>query len=159
MIVVAALFGTSAAISATLFGSGRLTEVLAQSKQLPKISGYQYAGQSVVGIGMIVILAILVSNFFNLHEIASLGSFGFLSVYAGVNLANVFLRKITGGYWIISLGALLACLVGLSGLMFHIYFHPDYHFEFEYLIFMISLALGISTYCRYKDKTSTAVPS
>jgi len=57
------------------------------------------------------------ANFLDLSSISTMGSAGFLLIFAGVNLANVVLGRRTGSRrWLSGLGALV-CALALTALI------------------------------------------
>ena len=107
LIGIAALLSTASAINATLYGGGRTAYLIAKLGELPaqfeaKIKN-GYEGMTIIGI-----LSILFAVSFDLSNISTAGSLGFLVVFALVNIANFRLREETGGNRIISgFGAIL----------------------------------------------------
>jgi amino acid transporter len=94
IIAIAALLSTASAINATLYGSGRVSYLIAKYGQLPKTfeervkNGYE-------GMIIIALLAIIFATSFNLDNISVAGSIGFLIVFTLVNFANFKLYKQT----------------------------------------------------------------
>jgi hypothetical protein len=66
-------------------------------------------------------LALLVTNFLNLNSISTLGSAGFLLIFAAVNAANYRLRKETQSRGFISLVAMASCLIAFGMMIFYAY--------------------------------------
>jgi len=94
IIAIAALLSTASAINATLYGSGRVSYLIAKHGELPKTfeakvkNGYE-------GTIIIALLAIIFATSFNLNNISVAGSIGFLIVFTLVNYANFKLYKET----------------------------------------------------------------
>ncbi len=95
------------AINATLYGSGRVSYLIAKYGQLPKKfeervkNGYE-------GMIIIALLAIIFATSFNVDNISVAGSIGFLIVFTLVNYANFKLYKETkANRFIAALGALI----------------------------------------------------
>ena len=106
-IAIAALTATSSAINATLYSTGRLTYIVAQSGELPKELERSMRGQHFEGAILTAGLALIVVNWVPLDAIATMGSAGFLLLFMGVNLANCRLAKETGSrVWLSGLAAL-----------------------------------------------------
>lgn len=94
-IIVAALAATASAINATFYGSGRLTYLIAKYGELPQAFEHNIRNQPIEGLALFAVLALLLVNGVSLAAIATLGSAGFLLVFAAVNLANLLLARET----------------------------------------------------------------
>ncbi len=92
LIAFAALLSTASAINATLYGSARIAYTLAKDGVIPdlRIAGW---GESVEGLAIVTLLAIVLVNTVNLAGISLLGSAGFLFIFGLVNLGAVLLRE------------------------------------------------------------------
>ena len=107
IIAIAALLSTASAINATLYGSGRVSYLIAKYGELPKTfeeqikNGYE-------GMIIIALLSIIFATSFNLDNISVAGSMGFLIVFTLVNYANFKLYKETkANRFLAILGAIL----------------------------------------------------
>jgi amino acid transporter len=122
VIAIAAMLSTASAINATLYGGGRVTYLIAKYGELP--SGFKrkikngYEGMIIIGL-----LAIIFATMFNLENISVAGSFGFLTIFGLVNLANFLLYKETASNRWISLLAFLACLGSVVVLVGYNFLH------------------------------------
>ncbi|WP_116131342.1 APC family permease [Tropicimonas sp. IMCC34043] len=106
-IVLAALLATSSAINATFYSTGRLAYVVAKTGELPRELERSIRGEHSEGTFLCALLALVLANFVPLEAIATMGSAGFLILFALVNLANVRLARQTGSRaWISALAAL-----------------------------------------------------
>jgi hypothetical protein len=115
-IVVAALAATASAINATFYGSGRLTYLIAKYGELPEAFEHDIRNQPVEGLALFAVLALLLVNGVPLSAIATLGSAGFLLVFAAVNLANLRLARETGARPALAAAGLVACVLALAAL-------------------------------------------
>ena len=88
LIAVAALLSTFSAINATLYGSSRLCYTIAKEGELPVQLERQMWGSPAEGLVVTAVLALILANVADLSSISTLGSAGFLSVFAVVNAAN-----------------------------------------------------------------------
>ena len=117
LIAVAALLSTASAINATLYGAARVSYIIAQEGELPGLLQEQVWRKPMVGLLLTTGLTLVAANGLNLNSIATIGSAGFLLIFAAVNIANAILSRQTrsrpGVSW---LGA-LACLVALAALL------------------------------------------
>jgi len=117
LIVVAALLSTASAINATLYGASRLSYTIARDGELPSALERKVWGKPLEGLLITAALTLLVTNLFDLTSISTIGSSGFLLVFAAVNLANVRRARQTNSHaWISALGA-FACLAALGALI------------------------------------------
>ncbi len=117
LIAVAALLATLSAINATLFGSARISYIIARDGELPRELEKKIGGRPLEGLVITGLLSLVMANFLDLSSISTMGSAGFLLIFAGVNLANVVLAKKTGARrWLSALGALV-CVIALIALL------------------------------------------
>lgn len=117
LIAVAAMLSTASAINATLYGAARLSYCIARDGELPAILEKKVWGKPLEGLLITAGLTLLVANIFDLSSISTLGSAGFLIIFAAVNIANArhaVQTKSRG--WISATGA-VACLAALSALI------------------------------------------
>jgi amino acid transporter len=114
MIAVAALLSTGSAINATLYGTARISYVIAKEGELPESLEKQVWKRPVEGLLITSALTLMVANLFDLSGISTMGSSGFLLIFAAVNIANARLAATTGSRrWISAIGATV-CLVALA---------------------------------------------
>ena len=126
LIALAALLSTASAINATLYGAARLSFTVAQDGELPRELEKQVWSEPIVGLLITAIVPLLVANLFDLSSISTMGSSGFLLVFAAVNAANVQPADQTHSLrWISGTGCLL-CLVALGVLLWHTAFHSPW---------------------------------
>ena len=119
LITIAALLSTGSAINATLYGTARVSYIIAKDGELPAQLERKKWRQPVEGLFITSAMALVVSNLFDLSNISLMGSAGFLLVFSAVNAANYKLRSHTGSRpWIAILGA-AACLGAFGALIWH----------------------------------------
>ncbi|MCB2206990.1 MAG: APC family permease [Bacteroidetes bacterium] len=102
---IAALFSTSSAINATVYGPVYMLQETAKAGEIPTFFKRNLWNHK-AGVALLIIGAsiLIVTNLFNLQTIAETGSLIFLVVYLAVNLANFKLYKATGSKrWIVIL--------------------------------------------------------
>ncbi len=117
IIAIAAMLSTASAINATLYGTSRLSYCIARADELPDLLERNLWGQPIWGLLISAGLTLIVANAFDLTSIATLGSAGFLLIFAAVNFANVRAAARThSDGWISSVGA-AACLSALAALV------------------------------------------
>jgi amino acid transporter len=117
LIAIAAMLSTASAINATLYGSARLSYCIARDGELPEILERKVWGEPVEGVLITAGLTLFVANAFELTSISTLGSAGFLLIFAAVNTANVRKASHTKSRGWISAAGAVACLVALGALV------------------------------------------
>lgn len=119
LIAIAALLSTASAINATLYGASRLSYIIAKDGELPKILEDKIWNEPLVGLFVTTGVTLLVANLFDLSSISTMGSAGFLLIFAAVNVANIRLAADTNSRrWISGLAA-VACVAALGALLWH----------------------------------------
>ena len=117
IIAIAAMLSTASAINATLYGTSRLSYCIARADELPHLLERDLWGQPIWGLLISTGLTLIVANAFYLTSIATLGSAGFLLIFAAVNVASARDAARTNSRgWISLLGA-VACLAALAALV------------------------------------------
>ena len=81
LVAIGALFSTSSAINATLYGGANVAYVLAKKGHLPEIFERKVWFQEPEGLYITAVLSVLFALFFDLNGISSLISFVFLIIY------------------------------------------------------------------------------
>ena len=117
LIAVAALLATLSAINATLYGSARVTYIVARDGQLPRELEKEFKGRPLEGLILTGVISLLMANLLDLTSISTMDSAGFLVIFAAVNVANVVLYKQTGGRRWLSIFGTIVCLVAIGGLV------------------------------------------
>ncbi len=116
LIAVAALLSTASAINATFYGSTKLSYTIAKDGELPSGLERKVWNEPIEGLLITSGTTLLIANLFNLSSISTMGSAGFLIIFAAVNAANMRLSKDTQSHaWISALG-MAACLLALGAL-------------------------------------------
>ena len=119
LIAVAALLSMASAINATLYGAARLNYTVAHDGELPAELTKRVWDESVIGLLITAAVPLLVANLFDLSSISTMGSGGFLLVFAAVNAANVRASRQTDSHRWISASGCLLCLAALGVLVWH----------------------------------------
>ena len=140
LIAVAALLSTGSAINATLYGTARVSYVIAKDGELPEKLDHMVWKRPIEGLLITSGLTLLIANLFNLTDISIIGSSGFLIIFAGVNLANVRLANKTGAKRWISLTGFGLCLLALTILIVQIATTSPR--ELSFLVFLVVLAFA-----------------
>ncbi|NOZ64694.1 MAG: APC family permease, partial [Caldiserica bacterium] len=114
LIAFAALLSTSSAVNATLYGSTRISYIIAKEGELPRFLEDKIWNRPIEGLLITSLLTLLIANLFNLSSISMMGSAGFLIIFAMVNTANFKLHKKTKSNKWISLLGLLTCFLAFA---------------------------------------------
>ena len=117
LIAIAAILSTASAINATLYGTARLSYIIARDGELPAVLEKKIWNKPVEGLLITSGATLLIANFVDLDSISTMGSVGFLLIFAAVNIANMKLAVETGSNrWLSLIGACL-CLGALASLL------------------------------------------
>ena len=122
-IAIAALFSTSSAINATLYGGANVSYTIAKHGELPTIFERKVWGKSTEGLFITSGIVLLFANFLELDGIAMLGSASFLLIYGSVNISHLKLYKETGAKPLIILLSIFSCLIFLGVLIYYELYH------------------------------------
>lgn len=141
LIAVAAMLSTASAINATLYGAARLSYCIARDGELPAVLERKVWGQPMEGLLITAGLTLIVANAFDLTSIATLGSGGFLVIFAAVNAANVRHAAQTKSRGWISATGTVACLIALGTLVWQTYMTAST--KLWVLVAMVALAVMI----------------
>lgn len=148
LIAVAALLSTMSAINATLYGAARLSYIIAVDGELPKILEKKIWRQPILGLLITAGLTLIVANLFDLTIISTMGSSGFLLIFAMVNIANIRLAKETESRRWLSFIALFACIVALTALLWQV--GQDSPLKLLTLVVMLGLSVGLEIVLRQR---------
>ncbi len=119
LIAVAAMLSTASAINATLYGAARLAYVIAKDGELPRVLDRKVWNEPLEGLLITAGATLVVANVLDLSSISTMGSAGFLLVFAAVNAAAFVHAGRSGGRrWLPALGA-VACAAALVALVWH----------------------------------------
>jgi amino acid transporter len=135
-IAIAALFSTSSAINATLYGGANVSYTVAKHGELPKIFERKVWGKSTEGLFITSGVVLLFANFLELEGIAMLGSASFLIIYSAVNIAHLKLHKETGAHIIIILASVFSCIIFFGVLLFYLSNHSQITLILLILVFV-----------------------
>jgi amino acid transporter len=119
LIAIAAMLSTLSAINATLYGSARLSYMIAKEGELPRVIEDKVWNRPVEGLLITSALAVLLANVGDLSSISTMGSAGFLFIFAAVNAANFYKSDQTSGRKWISLLGIIACVLALGALVWY----------------------------------------
>ena len=117
VITAAALLSTTSAINATLYGAARLSFVIAKDGELPETLERRIWNRPVSGLLVTAVATLVIANLFDLSNISTMGSTGFLLIFAAVNAANARLAHRTGARRGIAWFGCGLCLAALACLL------------------------------------------
>jgi amino acid transporter len=117
LISIAALLSTGSAINATMYGTARLSYIIAKDGELPAVLEKKIWKRPLEGLIITSLITLIIANFFDLSSISTMGSAGFLIIFAAVNAANVKLYRLTKSRRLISILGLVACIGALAVLL------------------------------------------
>ncbi|AMV70495.1 amino acid permease [Desulfuromonas carbonis] len=141
LITVAALLSTASAINATLYGAARLSYVIAKDGELPELLAKKVWNEPLEGLLITAGGTLLIANLFDLSSLSTMGSAGFLLIFAAVNGANARLASRTGSHRWLSLTGAGLCLAALVALLWQTL--SDRPARVLVLIGMLGLAFAI----------------
>jgi len=123
LIAIAALLSTASAINATLYGSARISYILAVKRELPAFLEKKVWNKPIEGLILVSAMTLLVANTVDLSGISTMGSAGFLIVFMAVNIAAFVLRRETGANPVISGTAAVFCFLAFVSLLVREWIH------------------------------------
>ena len=121
LIAIGALFSTSSAINATLYGGANIAYALAREGELPKTFERKAWFGAPEGLYITAILGLLLAFLLNLDGVAAVCSATFIIIYLAVIIAHYKLRHITRGNATIILVSLVVVASILVLLLYHQY--------------------------------------
>lgn len=134
LVAIGALFSTSSAINATLYGGANIAYALARKGELPEIFERKVWFDATEGLYITAVLSLLFALFFNLDGIANLISTVFLVIYIFVIYSHLRLvDKVGGNKYFITFNLIVIIMVFLT-LM-------DYQFKSNMNSFLTSLGI------------------
>ncbi|MCK7547884.1 APC family permease [Marinobacter koreensis] len=117
LIAIAAMLSTSSAINATIYGAARLSYIIAKDGELPEVLEKKIWGKPVEGLLITSGVTLLIANLTDISSMSTMGSAGFLIIFAAVNAANAVLARDTGSRRMVSLLGVALCLAALGALV------------------------------------------
>jgi amino acid transporter len=117
MIAVAAMLSTASAINATIYGAARLSYIIAKDGELPQELERKAWGKPIEGLLITSGMTLFIANLADLSSLSTMGSAGFLLIFAAVNGANAVLADETQSRRWLSLTGVGLCLCALASLL------------------------------------------
>jgi len=141
LIAVAAMLSTASAINATLYGAARLSYIIAKDGELPAVLEHKIWNRPIEGLLITAAVTLLIANLVDLSSLSTMGSAGFLLIFAAVNGANAKLAGETQSRRWLSLFGVALCLAALVTLLWQTALTSPARIWI--LVAMISLAFAI----------------
>ena len=141
LITVAALLSTASAINATVYGAARLSYIIAKDGELPDWMERKVWNEPVEGLLITAGATLLIANLVDLSSLSTMGSAGFLLIFAAVNAANAKQAEETGSRRWISVGAAVLCLGALVSLIWQTVTTSPSHLWILAAMVVLSLAI------------------
>ncbi len=154
LIGIAAILSTASAINATLYGSARVSYLVAKLGALPKSFTKKIWKHGTEGLLILSIFTIIFAVSFNVENISVAGSLGFLTIFAFVNLANFKLyRETKSNRWISFIAFLLCVLSAIVLVGYNLEHSPQYLYS-AFVVFVLTLLfeLGYRFFTNVKIK-------
>lgn len=117
LVAVAALLSTASAINATFYGASRVSYIIAKEGELPVILEKKIWDRPLEGLIITAVLTLAAANLFDISSISTIGSAGFLLIFAAVNASNARLAQKTKSSRAVSLIGMAACLLAFLALI------------------------------------------
>jgi len=157
LIAVAALLSTASAINATLYGTARLSYVIAKDGELPEFLEKKIWNRPLEGLLITSGATLLIANLVNLSSMSTLGSVGFLLIFGAVNAANAVLARETDSKRWLSLSGVALCVGALISLLWQAARHSPNDFFFPFV--MIAMAFSIEVIFRLTTRRKSTTES
>jgi amino acid transporter len=117
LIAVAAMLSTASAINATVYGAARLSYIIAKDGELPEVLERKIWNRPIEGLLITSGVTLVAANLVDLSSLSTMGSAGFLLIFATVNGANARLASDTHSSRWLSLAGVALCLAALAALL------------------------------------------
>jgi hypothetical protein len=117
IIAIAALLSTGSAINATLYGATKVSYIIAKDGELPAQLEKNIWNRPIEGLLISAVLTIIIANGFNISSISTMGSTGFLIIFAAVNWANFRLAHKTNSRKFLPVVGIIVCIGSLITLI------------------------------------------
>jgi len=152
LIAVAAMLSTASALNATVYGSARLSYVIAKDGELPTLLERKAWGEPIGGLLITAGTALLIANLTDISSMSTMGSAGFLLIFAAVNAANVKLAAKTHSKRWLSIAGVALCLAALASLLWQTAIASP--MQLWILLAMVGAALAIEAVFRVTARRS-----
>ncbi len=141
LIGVAALFSTSSAINATMFGTARLMYDMATKNDLPSSFAIKDRSHGVpfVSLAAVSISTLFFVNIGTLNQIASFASVTFLVIFTAINFVAFKLRRVIEINWIWPLIGFMLAMLSLGILLSYLLITDWSTFVFIMAVYIIMI--------------------
>lgn len=158
LIALAALLSTGSAINATLYGTARVSYIIAKEGELPDKLEDKIWNKPIEGLLITSGASLLIANLFDISSISMMGSAGFLVIFAAVNASCYKLHEKANSSRFLSALGVVASLAALGTLIWQrATTRPQ---ELWVLLIMGVLAFGIEyVYQRISGRKLSAILS
>jgi len=112
IITIAAMISTFSAINASLLGGSRVSYEIGEDDELPHQFTYKIWNHP-VGLLITIISTLILTNTLNLESISTVGSIGFIMIFATVNFIGFKLSKETKGNRVIPFIGFISCIAAI----------------------------------------------
>lgn len=151
LVAIAALLSTSSAINATLYGTARVSYIVAKDGELPVELEKDIWNRPISGLLLTSTLTLIIANIFDISSIATMGSGGFLIIFAAVNASNLKMHEKTSSNRYIPILGITTCLFALSSLIWQTSFTSP--FNLLILLILVGSAFVIEIlYIKYTGR-------
>ena len=156
IMAVAALISTASSINANLYAVTNVTYDMAKNGELPEVykRNVYYSTEGLVISAVFIALLVL---FFNLQEIAAIGSISMLFIHALVHIGHLFKRKETGASPVLLILAIVTMLTAIVLALQYTSKHiPNVGYNIAagfFIAFLIEIALRLFTKRTIKKQT------
>jgi amino acid transporter len=117
LVAIAALLSTGSAINATLYGTARVSYIIAKDGELPVELEKNIWNRPISGLLITAVLTLIIANIFDISSIATMGSAGFLIIFAAVNASNLKVNTKTASNRYIPTLGVITCSFALFALL------------------------------------------
>jgi amino acid transporter len=151
LVAIAALLSTGSAINATLYGTARVSYIIAKDGELPIELEKNIWNRPISGLLITSVLTLIIANIFDISSIATMGSAGFLIIFAAVNASNLKVHvKTSSNRYIPTLGV-ITCSFALFALLWQTTFSSP--FDILILLILVGSAFAIEiTYIKFTGR-------
>ncbi|MCE4606220.1 MAG: amino acid permease [Desulfurococcales archaeon] len=118
LVIIGALLSTASAINATLYGTAGITYLISKIGYIPSKLGKAIWKNATEGLFFIALVSMVFVIYAPLQTISVIGSLGFLTIFASVNIAAYFRRTEIKANAYIVLTAILLSLFSLGVLLY-----------------------------------------
>lgn len=151
LVAIAALLSTGSAINATLYGTARVSYIVAKDGELPVLLEKDIWNRPIGGLLLTAGLTLIIANIFDISGLATMGSAGFLIIFAAVNASNWKMHKLTSSRRLIPFLGVITCSFALFALVWQTIFTSA--FNILILVILIGLSFAIErTYIKFTGR-------